>query len=125
MEVEKAVRAKINTIAELTNKVFPLSAPEGTTAPYVVYVTTADTETDTLGGWIGSYDATVEINVIHSSYSGMKSMSKTVISALKTLNDSTYGGVDFQAVHIDSNQPELYEKEIDMYRKIINFTANY
>lgn len=122
--VESAIVAKLNTIALLTGKVYPLNAKEGVTFPYCVYVVTADEEADSLGGWIGNYDKEIEINVIAGSYSAMKSVSSSVVAVLKELNAATYGGVTFQAVYIDSNQPEIYETEIGGYRKIINLKTS-
>lgn len=122
--VESAIVAKLNTIALLAGKVYPLNAKEGVALPYCVYVVTADEEADSLGGWIGNYDKEIEINVIAGSYSAMKSISPSVVAALKELNAATYGGVTFQAVYIDSNQPEIYETEIGGYRKIINLKTS-
>ena len=115
--IESDVVAVIETIGELTGKVYPLNAPEDGVLPYVVYVSSGSTEDDTLTGWIGSYDTDMEINVLHRSYKAMKSLSKLVVQALKRISAG--------AVHIEENQPELYEPEIEAYRKIINLKIQH
>lgn len=114
--IEATVAAAIKTVAALSNRVYPLNAPEGVAMPYCVYVSSGTTEDDTLGGWIGSYDTTIEINLIHSTYKGVKELAQAVTAALKALNC---------AVHISENQPEIYEHEINAYRKIIEIKLQH
>lgn len=114
--IESTITAAIKTVAALSNRVYPLNAPEGVALPYCVYVSSGTTEDDTLGGWIGSYDTEIEVNLIHSSYKGVKELAQAVTSALKALNC---------AVHISENQPEIYEVEIKAYRKIIDIKLQH
>lgn len=115
--IEEEVTAAIETVAGLAGKVYPLNAPERAVLPYVVYVPSGTTEDDSLTGWIGSYDAEMEINVLHRSYKGMKTTAWAVVEALKKLSGA--------AVHIQEEQPEIYEEEIGAYRKIIDLTLQY
>ena len=107
--IESTVADAIEAVNELDGKVYPLNAPENGELPYVVYVSSGSTEDDTLNGWIGSYDTDMEINVLHRSY-----------KALKLLKRISAG-----AVYIEENQPELYEPEIEAYRKIINIKIQH
>ena len=115
--IETAVTAAIESGAGLAGKVYPLNAPEGAPLPYVVYVSEGTTEDDTLSGWIGSFDTEMEINVLHQSYKGMKTLARKIVEALK----STRGA----AVHIREEQPELYKEEIGAYRKIIELRLQH
>ena len=115
--IETAVTAAIEAVAGLAGKVYPLNAPEGVPLPYVVYVSGGTTEDDSLSGWIGSFDTEMEINVLHQSYKGMKTLARKVVEALK--------GTRGAAVHIREEQPELYEEEIGAYRKIIELRLQH
>lgn len=115
--IESDVVEVIETVQDLRGKVYPLNAPENGRLPYVVYVSSGSTEDDSLSGWIGSYDTEMEINVLHRTYKSMKSLAKAVVDALKGISDVT--------VHIDENQPELYEPEIQAYRKIIQLIIQH
>ena len=115
--IESNVVAVIETVAGLDGKVYPLTAPEKGSLPYVVYVSSGSTEDDSLSGWISSYDTEMEINILHRTYKAMKALSGSVTEALKRFT----GG----AVHIEENQPELYEPEIHAYRKIIQLKIQH
>ena len=115
--IESDIVAAIETVDGLIGKVYPLNAPENGVLPYVVYVSSGSTEDDSLAGWIGSYDTDMEINVLHRSYKAMKLLSKSVVQALKRLSAG--------AVYIEENQPELYEPELEAYRKIINLKIQH
>lgn len=115
--IEADVAAAIEAVREVRGKVYPLNAPENGSLPYVVYVSSGTTEDDSLTGWIGSYDTDMEINVLHSSYKAMKTLSESVVGALK---EFPYG-----VVYIEENQVELYEPEIQAYRKIIHLQIQH
>ena len=115
--IESTVADAIEAVNELDGKVYPLNAPENGELPYVVYVSSGSTEDDKLNGWIGSYDTDMEINVLHRSYKALKLLSKAVVQSLKRISAG--------AVYIEENQPELYEPEIEAYRKIINIKIQH
>ena len=115
--IEQIVVSAVSTVPALSGKVFPLNAKEGVPPPFCVYVSSGATENDSLGGWIGSYEAAIEINILDKTYAGMKGLSESVVAALKAIKEAT--------VYIEENQPELYEHEIGAYRKIINLQLQY
>lgn len=115
--IESAIVAALETIQELSGKVYPLNAPEHTQLPFCVYVTSGTNEDDSLGGWIGSYETGMEINIIHKTYASMKALSAKVVDKLKQMDSAT--------VFIEENQPEIFEREIGAYRKIINLRIAY
>lgn len=114
--IEITVADAIKTVPGLSNRVYPLNAPEGVAMPYCVYVSSGTTEDDSLTEWLGSYDTDIEINLIHSTYKGVKTLAQSVTAALKLIDC---------AVHISENQPEIYESEIEAYRKIINIKLQH
>ena len=115
--IESVIVAELEAIPELRGNIYPLNAPEHTPLPFCVYMPSGTNEDDSLSGWIGSYETGMEINIIHKSYTSMKSLSSKVVDKLKRMDSAT--------VFIEENQPEIFEMEIDAYRKIINLRIAY
>lgn len=127
MEFEKALRSELKSITGLSNKVFPLNAPEGTDAPYVTYESGDYHKEKALSGFLsyGSLECTVD--VFGATYAQMKSISALVIAKIESFIQCSIGttGPHIQNVTFDDLLPETYEPEIDKYRKSIGFTVNY
>lgn len=115
--IESDVVTAIETVPDLSGKVYPLFVPKSETLPFCVYASSGTTETDALGGWIGSYDTSIEVNLLHESYKGMKNLALAVTNAIKAISTAS--------VSIEENQPEIYEPEIGAYRKVINLKLTY
>lgn len=115
--IEVDVVKAIESVPALKGNVYPLNAKEGCALPFCVYVSSGANEDDALDGWIGSYEASIEINVVHKTYTLMKELARLVVDQLKRMSIAT--------VFIDENQPEIYEPEIHAYRKIINLKLIY
>lgn len=124
MEFEKALRSQLITITGLSNKVFPVNAPEGTPAPYVTYESMDHAEDKTFTGYLttGSLDCTID--VLGKTYAEMKSVSKLVKDKIKSFQGRDIGIV-IQNVTFDTTLPEFYEPNVDMYRKTIGFTVYF
>ena len=124
MEFEKALRSELITISGLSAKVFPVNAPEGTSAPYVTYESSDHAEDKTFTGYLttGSLDCTID--VLGKTYSEMKSVSKLVKDKIKSVQGRDIG-VFVQNVTLDTSMPEMYEPNVDMYRKTIGFTVYF
>lgn len=115
--IEADVVKAIENVPALKGKVYPLNAREGCSFPFCVYVSCGANEDDALNGWIGSYETNMEINVVNETYAQMKELAFRVVAKLKQITVAT--------VYIDENQPEIYEPEINAYRKIINLKLVY
>lgn len=109
--IESELVAALEVVPALKGKVYPLTAPEREQPPYAFYISNGSTEDDSLGGWIGSYETTVELHLIHSSYKALKKLAREAADALK--------GMTAASLTIEENSPELHEREIRAFRKII------
>ena len=78
MTFEEALRTELITIKELNEKVFPLTAPEGKEAPYLIYVCSRGQNDKALGGFQKSKSVSVEINVIHDRAYEMRALARQV-----------------------------------------------
>lgn len=109
--IEERLTETLDRVDELENKVFPIQPEKGVPLPFCVYVSTGAAPDDSLGGFMPSQSARVEINLLHTSYRRMKRLADEVVKALKD--------IDYATVYFDNFQPEVYESEIKAYRKII------
>jgi len=125
MVVEEVLVTQLNTITVLNKKVYPLNAPENTVAPYLVYLQSGGREYEGLNEYTGTMNSSYELNILHSTYKQMKEVSALVIQKLKTLQGNSFGGILIQRLSFDEDSPELYEAEVDLYRKIININITY
>lgn len=117
--VEKTLKTKLSAITGLSGKVFPVAAPEGCKPPYLIYEQSAGSDFDDLSGGLGLREASYDIHIVHDTYANVKSTTISVITALRALQFSTESNIYYQAVTVEENSPELYEFEINCYRKII------
>jgi hypothetical protein len=122
MTFEEALRAELITIEELNNKVFPLKAPEGTEAPYLIYVSSEGRNDKGLDGFYNSKEVQIELNIIHDRYSRMKALSRLVVNKLKNFEKRHIAetGPFIQEVTFENDGVELYEHEVDLYRTVLD-----
>ncbi len=124
MGFEIALREELIPIC---SKVFPLTATEGTTAPYIIYKSSEGRNLKTLGGNLDLKEVSCELDILATSYSNMKSLAKQVIEKLKSFELRNIGtsGPYIQELTFDDDSPELYESEVFLYRKIISFNISF
>lgn len=127
MTFEAALRAELITVTGLSNKVYPVNAPEGTMAPYVTYETGLMSEEKALDGFQASGTLECSLDVLGATYGDMKTYSKAVKAKVKGFLNRTIGtgGPFIQNITFSELAPELYESEVNMYRCIITFTVFY
>lgn len=124
MSFEKALRAELITIEELNEKVFPLTAPEGTEAPYLIYVCSRGQNDKALDGFQKSKSVSVEINVIHDRASEMRALARQVKALIMGMEKRRIAneGPFIEEVIFENEGTELYEPEVDLYRCVYDLT---
>jgi hypothetical protein len=110
MNFEEALRNELNSIPELANKVFPLTAIEGVKTPYLVYVSSDGVQEKCLNGYAGSKEVDCELHILNDSYSGLKDITREVISLVVSFQNRVIGGTD--GIWI---QDITYEKVTEQY----------
>jgi hypothetical protein len=121
MNFEEALRDELSQINGLTNKVFPLQAPEETKAPYAIYVSSDSVLDKSFEGYSDSGVISCEINILQNSYSGLKRLSKDVIGKIVSFQGRELGtsGPFIKDITYQTS-PEIYEKEVALYRSVID-----
>lgn len=132
MYFEEALRAELNAIDDLTDKVFPLNATEGTKAPYLIYVSSEGVQDKSLQGYLSNKEVDCEINILHESYAGMKDLTKSVLSKILTFQGRSIGGIGtlqkggIFIQNVTYEKPvEIYEQEVDLYRSVTEFKFRF
>jgi hypothetical protein len=126
MDFESAFRQELTSITELTNKVFPLTAPENTSPPYVIYLKTRINPIQTHSSTLDIIQGLYEVNLLHSSYSQLQDLYQKVKSKLINIQQRVIGtnGPFLQECTI-LNVVELYENQVKLYRMNIEFKVTY
>ena len=129
--METALRYEINTnVPELTNKIYPTNAPEGSQGTYLVYARIDTDKIKTLQGFTGNENLSYMFSIMAVKYSDMVRIRKQV-EKLLIGDDDSKGMVQreigdttkFFIEDIDINNiTEQYEHELGVNRGIIDFT---
>ena len=124
MTFEAALRTELITIEELNEKVFPLTAPEGTEAPYLIYVSSRGRHDKSLEGFQKSKSVSVEINVIHDRASKMRALARQVKALVMSMEKRRIAdeGPYIEEIVFENEGTELYEHEVDLYRCVFDLT---
>lgn len=84
MNFEEALVEELGAIDGLQGKIYPLNAAEGDKPPFVIYVSSEGEQTQSLEGYADLKQVTCQIHVITDTYDTLKSLTKSVMSTLKT-----------------------------------------
>lgn len=123
--IEKALRYELNKVSELENKIFPMNAREGQKPPYLVYITRKKPLKD-LDGVTEDRECYLILNILCSSYSQMKELTKKIEDIIVKFPLKTIGEENLYIQDIDfSDITENYEEQLKLHRGIIPFTVYY
>jgi hypothetical protein len=125
MNFEEALKNELNSISNLTNKVFPLTAIEGVKTPYLVYISNEGVPEKCLSGYFGPKEVNGELHILNDSYSGLKDITKQVISTIESFQNRIIGGAGGVFIQdVSYEKPtEQYIDQLFQYLSIIPFTV--
>jgi hypothetical protein len=126
MDLEQGLTVELSAVLGLANKVFPLTAMQGTQVPDLVYTLGHNERTQSLTGHDGLVQAQYQLDLYHSTYANLKALKKLLIQNLKTYNLRNIGsnGPFIQQVEIITDF-EAYESEVKLYKGIIEFEVHF
>jgi hypothetical protein len=125
MYFEEALVVELGSISGLSNKVFPITAIEGTVAPYVVYVSSEGVAEKDLEGYDLLREIDCEIHIVSNSYAEMKSLTRSVISTIQSFQGRVIGGTDGVMIYdvtLD-NPHEQWNNDLFQYICILPITV--
>lgn len=91
MNFEEALRYELMTITGLEDRVFPLSATEGTEPPFVIFGSSNGKKVQYLTGFSNVGEVTAEIHLVTEDYEKLKLMETAVLSKLSTFQGRSIG----------------------------------
>lgn len=99
-------KALVQELKKVLPAVFPLVAPEGTPAPYIVFMSSYGDRDRFFEGYGAQREIDITIHVVGGSYSAMKEATNFMIDALLLLERSTMGTDKIPVQHVMYEQPE-------------------
>lgn len=127
MDFEEALTMELKTISQVENRVYPLTAPEKTKIPYIVYTSPDALRVNTVtNGYLPDKTVEGEINIIAARYSTMKQITSQVIDMLVGMSRREIGtGGPYISEMIYEKPVELYEAQVNLYRCLIDYKAHF
>ena len=125
MTPEQAILTVLEPIEELRNKVYPAEAIKNAAAPFVFYLQHTEDEEETLDGPTGLMSALFEVNCVAQSYASMIWLVGTVRPALQSMQGQTYEDLLIERVSVRQASPDLKEKEVGLYRRMLQLEIHY
>ena len=126
MNFEKAMVIELNTVTSLSGKCFPLIAPKGSLAPFLVYRKTSIDHVKTLNGFSGKSKSTYEIFLLAQSYDDLQDMTDALTDKLKSFLGRVIGtgGPAIEDIGIKHNG-DGYAIEAELYRADLTIDIKY
>ena len=125
MTTEQAILTVLEPIEDLRNKVYPAEAIKNAAAPFVFYLQHTEDEEETLDGPTGLMSALFEVNCVAQSYASMIWLVGTVRPALQSMQGQTYEDLLIERVSVRQASPDLKEKEVGLYRRMLQLEIHY
>lgn len=122
MDIEQVLRAQLTAI---TDKIYPLEAPEGIKAPYIIYHMTRGSRLKSLDGYNGSRYTTFQFDITAPSYGQIKVLMKQLAEVLMGIQGFTSAdGLNIQNCDL-LNEFETFESITKSYRGIVECRIFY
>lgn len=125
--MEVALRHELNKITDITNKIYPTNAPEGSQGPYLVYARINTDKVKTLEGYTNKQALSYMFSIMSKRYEDMIGVRDAVEDMLLGLPGTEIG--DKSTISIEdidiNNIDEQYEYELGVNRGIIDFTIYF
>lgn len=110
--VEAELYTQLSSLCE--GRVYPLTAPENVQTPYITYQVINNQDKTSYGGDIYENRYLIQIDIFSPSYIEVK----TILGAVK---DAVY---QFKYQPHNFNSRDLFEKDTQFYRQLIEFNLN-
>jgi len=125
MHVEEIVKTTLENIHGLHGRVFPVEALKNAQAPFVFYLSEAETEEDALDGPTGLLAAEIEVHCVAASYGALVGLCRSVRSRLRALTGTTHGGTLIERAVVRQVTPDLRETEVNLFRRAYALQLDY
>ena len=125
MTPEQVILTVLEPIETLRGKVYPAEALKNATAPFVFYLQYSDDEEEALDGPTGLMSVTFEVNCVAQSFASLIWLVGAVRPALQSMQGNIYGDLLIERVSVRQASPDLKEKEVGLYRRMLQLEIHY
>lgn len=122
--IEKALKAKLESIAGFSGIVYPLAAPEGKDTPYLVYARSGTNRIPTLQDQ-GSYKTSFTLTIAEKSYSKMVEKRALVRNSIQFATGVFKAGTPEVLNLLIVNENEFYDPEMKEYIGVLDIEIIY
>lgn len=122
--IEKALKAKLESIVGFDGIVYPLAAPEGKDAPYLVYARSSTNRIPTLVDQ-GSYKTSFTLTLAEKSYSKMVDKRALVRNSIQFATGVFKAGTPEVLNLLIVNENEFYDPEMKEYIGVLDIEIIY
>lgn len=128
-DFESALTEELKGISAFGSRVYPVYAQDadaGQGVPYLIYVPDFGVPTKSLDGYLASRETQVEINIVASGFSSLKSLTDETIKKLTSFSRRKIGTDGPFVRDLSYQRPAvMYEQEPRLHRCLIDFTFYY
>ena len=125
MSVFQAVRSAVNSIPEVSGRVYHAEALKNAAAPFVFWLQTGEEYERTLEGRTELGTDQYELHIVTKNLEALDSISASVREAVEGLQGTTVNGILYEVVRLQQISPVINEHEVNLYRKVYEITVHY
>jgi len=125
MSVFQAVRSAVNSIPEVSGRVYHAEALKNAAAPFVFWLQTGEEYERTLEGRTELGTDQYELHIVTKNLEALDSISASVREAVEGLQGTTVNGILYEIVKLIQISPVINEHEVNLYRKVYEITVHY
>ena len=125
MSVFQAVRSAVNSIPEVSGRVYHAEALKNAAAPFVFWLQTGEDYEEDLNGRTELGEDRYELHIVTKNLEALDSISASVREAVESLQGTTVNGILYEIVKLRQISPVINEHEVNCYRKVYEVAVYY
>lgn len=125
MTPEEVIVAALEGMEPPIDGVFPAEALKGAGQRFIFYRRLSADEEETLEGGSGLREANFEVNCVAPAYAELHRIASRADRLLQTVQGKTFDGLLVERVKVRQASPDLKEKEVGLYRRVLTLQMNY
>ena len=125
MSVFHAVRSSVNSIPDVSGRVYHAEALKNAAAPFVFWLQTGEEYEQDLNGRTELGEDRCELHIVTKNLEALDSISASVREAVEGLQGTAVNGILYEQIEVRQISPVINEHEVNLYRKVYEVTIRY
>lgn len=123
--VEEAISSRLQTIAGMSGKVYPVEAMKNAAAPFLFYEFQGLEAEETLAGDCDLLSCEAVIHAVGESYGSMRTLFERAANTIRAMTGADIGRIHVERAHVRQTSPDIRENEVNLYRRALAAEINY